>query len=85
MPFMNNIYFLPDCVVIFRLLIIFNIARVRAKKCESMTNIRAKECIFAANVRANKCNDTIDTRAKKCRYEEKYFIKTHRMERKKES
>ena len=50
-----------------------------------MTNIRAKECIFAANVRANKCNDTIDTRAKKCIYEEKYFIKTHRMERKKES
>ena len=49
-----------------------------------MANIRAKKCIFAANVRANKCNDTIDTRAKKCRYEEKYFIKTHRMEREEE-
>ena len=50
-----------------------------------MANIRAKKCIFAANVRANKCNETIDTRAKKCRYEEEYFIKTHRMERKEKS
>lgn len=47
-------------------------------------NIRANKCIFAMNIRADKCNNMANTRAKKCRYAEKYFIKTHSMEKQKE-
>lgn len=59
------------------LLILFNIALVRANKCRFMADIRAKKCNFAIDTRAKKCNSIVFTRAKKCRYEKKYSIKAH--------
>ena len=78
--FLGNGLNVEEAVSIVRvekLLILFNIASVRAKKCRYTAIIRANKCIFATDIRANKCNDTTNTRANKCRYEEKYFIKAH--------